>query len=198
MNKNSNFNLANFTKNGVCWPFKIKNNLLDFQNEYFDFQKNAKLKLGHPISIKPNLLSTFFDQLCFDENVLSVVKKIIGENIYIWSSAIFEKAPNEGKFVSYHQDKPYWQLSSNNVVTAWIALTKSNKKSGALEIVPGSHKKGLIKKLDVENARKSYLKNEKTTHAQDLLSFNQNLKKYISKNKPVPIELQPGEFSYIT
>ena len=36
---------------------------------------------------------------------------------------------------------------------------------------------------------------KKTTHAQDLLSFNQNLKKYISKNKPVPIELQPGEFS---
>ena len=187
--------IENFNENGACWPFKIKQNLGDLEKEYFKFQTTAKEKLGNPISLKPNLLSSFFDKLCFDENVLSKVKQIIGEDIYIWSSAIFAKLPGEGKIVSYHQDNPYWQLSTNNVVSAWIALTKSEKKSGALEIVPGSHKKGIIKNLDVKNARESYLQGERTTIDNDLLSYNQNLDDYIKSNKPVTIELEPGEFS---
>ena len=187
--------IENFNENGACWPFKIKQNLGDLEKEYFKFQTTAKEKLGNPISLKPNLLSSFFDKLCFDENVLSKVKQIIGEDIYIWSSAIFAKLPGEGKIVSYHQDNPYWQLSTNNVVSAWIALTKSEKKSGALEIVPGSHKKGVIKNLDVKNARESYLQGERTTIDNDLLSYNQNLDDYIKSNKPVTIELEPGEFS---
>lgn len=187
--------IENFNENGACWPFKIKQNLGDLEKEYFKFQTTAKEKLGNPISLKPNLLSSFFDKLCFDENVLSKVKQIIGEDIYIWSSAIFAKLPGEGKIVSYHQDNPYWQLSTNNVVSAWIALTKSEKKSGALEIVPGSHKKGVIKNLDVKNARESYLQGERTTFDNDLLSYNQNLDDYIKSNKPVTIELEPGEFS---
>ena len=187
--------IENFNENGACWPFKIKQNLGDLEKEYFKFQTTAKEKLGHPISLKPNLLSSFFDKLCFDENVLSKVKQIIGEDIYIWSSDIFAKLPGEGKIVSYHQDNPYWQLSTNNVVSAWIALTKSEKKSGALEIVPGSHKKGIIKNLDVKNARESYLQGERTTIDNDLLSYNQNLDDYIKSNKPVTIELEPGEFS---
>ena len=40
-------------------------------------------------------------------------------------------------------------VTTNKVVTAWIALTKSDKSSGALEVVPKSYKLGLIKKLDV-------------------------------------------------
>ena len=53
----------------------------------------------------------------------------------------------------------------------------------------------MIKKLDVENARKSYLKGEKTTKSNDLLSYNQNLDYYIKKNNPVLINLKPNEYS---
>ncbi len=189
------FNIENFDKNGACWPFKIKQDLGNLEKEYFEFQKLAESNLGHPVSLKPNLLSTFFDKLCFDENVISKVKQIIGDDIYIWSSAIFAKLPGEGKIVSYHQDNPYWQLSTNNVVSAWIALTESKKTSGALEVVPGSQKNGILKDLDVKNARESYLKGEKTTVDNDLLSYNQNLNEYTKINTPVAIELEPGEFS---
>ncbi len=195
MSNKENFNIDNFDKNGACWPFKIKQNLGDLEKEYFAFQSLAKKNIGNPISLKPNLLSTFFDKLCFDENVIAKVREIIGEDIYIWSSAIFAKLPGEGKIVSYHQDNPYWQLSTNNVVSAWIALTDSNKNSGALEIVPGSHRDGIIKDLDVQNARESYLKGKRTTVDNDLLSYNQNLDDYIKSNPPVAIELQAGEFS---
>ena len=46
----------------------------------------------------------------------------------------FCKEPKGGKIVSYHQDNPYWQLTTDKVVTVWIALTESNKNSGALEL----------------------------------------------------------------
>ena len=84
------------------------------------------------------LLSLIYCQIFYkiatDINIIQNVKKIIGNDLYIWSSAFFVKAPSEGKFVSYHQDNPYWQLSDDKVVTAWIALTKSDKISGALEL----------------------------------------------------------------
>ena len=108
---------------------------------------------------------------------------------------IFSKRTREGKIVSFHQDNPYWQLTSNNVVSAWIALTKSDEKSGALSVVPGSHKKGIIKNLDVKNARQSYLNGEKTTSDNDLLSYNQDLDDYIAKHPPKHLELEAGEFS---
>lgn len=191
------YDVKSFDKYGFAYPFKVSSlfNAETFKDEYYKFQNQCKEKLNHKVSLKPNLLSTFFDKLAFDENVINEVKKIIGDDIYIWSSAFFPKEPGEGKIVSFHQDNPYWQLTTNNVVSAWIALTKSDQKSGALSVVPKSHKEGLIKKLDVKNARQAYVNGEKTTPDEDLLSYNQNLDDYIEKNPPKVLELNPGEFS---
>ncbi len=193
------FTTDSFDRNGIAWPYKLKLlnkiNKETLSDEYFDLQKKAEKTINKKVSLKPNLLSTFFDKIAFDENILTEVKKIIGNNIYIWSSAFFAKAPGEGKIVSFHQDNPYWQLTTTKVVSAWVALTKSDENSGALQLVPGSHKFGLLKKLDVENARNSYLNGEKTTPKEDLLSYNQNLQDFVSKNKPLTIDLNPGEFS---
>ncbi len=190
-----NFKLEDFTNNGVAFPFKINNSTEDFEGEYFRFQELAQKNFGKKLSLKPNLLSPFFDKLATHPDITKKIKKIIGENIYIWSSAFFAKAPGEGKIVSFHQDNPYWQLSSDKVVTAWIALTNSDKESGALEVVPSSHKIGLINKLDVSNPRKSYLDGKKTTPDNDLLSYSQNLDDFVKKNKPVSIDLSPQQFS---
>ena len=190
-------NLDKFDDNGVSWPLKLYNqyNLGELEKQFDKFKKLSIKNFGSIVSLKPHLLSTFFDDLANDKNILASVKQVIGENIYIWSSAFFAKAQGEGKIVSYHQDNPYWQLTTDKVVTAWVALTNSQKISGALEVVPGSHKLGLIKKLDVENARKSYLNGEKTTSENDMLSYNQNLQDYIKKNKLLALEMMPGEFS---
>ena len=127
--------------------------------------------------------------------IVEKVKKTIGDDIYIWTSAFFFKGPGDGKIVSYHQDNPYWQLTTNKVVTAWIALTKSDKSRGALEVVPKSYKLGLINNLDVDNPRQSYLKGEKTTPESDLLSYSQNLDNYINDNPPIALDLNAGQFS---
>jgi len=187
--------IEDFNINGMAWPLELSKKYSNLEEKYFEFQEKSKKKLGHLVTLKPNLLSNFFHQLAIDENIIGNVKKIIGENIYIWSSAFFPKAPGDGKIVSYHQDNPYWQLTTEKVVTAWIALTNSDKESGALEIVPGSFKFGIINQLDVKDARSSYLKGEKTTKSNDMLSYNQNLDSYMKNNKPVTINLKPNQFS---
>ncbi len=189
------FPIEKFNTNGMAWPFELSKKYSNLQEKYFEFQKKSKEKLGHLVTLKPNLLSTFFHQLATDQAIIDNVRKIIGDDIYIWSSAFFPKAPGEGKIVSYHQDNPYWQLTSEKVVTAWIALTNSDKDSGALEIVPKSSGIGIINQLDVEDARESYLKGEKTTKSNDMLSYNQNLDLFIKNNKPVVINLKPNQYS---
>ena len=191
------YTLEKFEENGFASPFDLseENKDIDFEKEYFSFQQKSIEKFGKKVSVKPNLLSTIFDRLAFDTKIIEKVKKIIGDDIYIWSSAFFFKAPNDGKIVSYHQDNPYWQLTTDNVITAWIAFTVSNKECGALEIVPRSYKHGLLNNLDVDDPRASYLKGVKTTPESDLLSYNQNLDDFIKKNPPVVINLKPGQFS---
>jgi hypothetical protein len=172
----TNYPLKKFQSNGMAWPFELSKKYENLEDEYFSFQKISQEKLGHPVTLKPNLLSTFFDKLATDESIINKVKEIIGENIYIWSSAFFSKAPGEGKMVSYHQDNAYWQLTTEKVVTAWIALTNSDEESGALEIVPKSSNLGIIKKIDVENAREAYLKGEKTTKPNEIFFTYQDFK----------------------
>lgn len=191
------YKLKDFSETGVCWPQKIDQNLLNLnlEEEYFVFQEKAKKIMGREITIKPNLISTFFDKIAFDKNIINAVKKIIGNNIYIWSSALFSKPPGTGKVVSYHQDNPYWQLTSDKVVSAWVALTNSDKEAGALEVFPYSHQVGIINKLDVENPRKAYLNGLKTTKLDDMLSYKQELSNFLKTNKSKIVNLNPGEFS---
>lgn len=193
MNK---YNLNSFKENGISFPFEVSNLInSNTESKYFDFQDKAEKVFGRQITLKPNLISKFFDSICFNEEIINNIKKLIGPNIYIWSSAIFAKAPGSGKVVSFHQDNPYWQLTTENVVTAWVALTNSNSESGALQIVPGSQKLGLLKKLDVEDARAAYVKGLKTTEVNDMLSYKQDLNDFLLKNKPITISLKPGEYS---
>ena len=116
--------IDDYETNGVAWPFDLSDQFSakQLEPEYFKFQTLAKKTFGKKVSLKPNLLSTFFDALAFDSEVIKQVSRVIGPDIYIWSSAFFFKAPKDGRIVSFHQDNPYWQLTSDNVVTAWIAL----------------------------------------------------------------------------
>ena len=66
--------------------------------------------------------------------------------------------PNAG-VVSFHQDNPYqdWH-SPGGVITAWIPLTKTHKKSATLEYLVGSHKNKSSKRLSNFYSKKDYQK----------------------------------------
>jgi len=67
-------------------------------------------------------------------------------------------------------------------VTAWVALTPSNKANGAMEFIPGSHTKDQIPHRD--------------TFAKDnLLTRGQEIAVEVDPSKAVMIDLEPGEIS---
>ena len=86
-------------------------------------------------------------------------------------------------------------MTTDKVITVWIALTNSDKNSGALEVVPKSSKLGIIKKLDVPNARDAYVKGLKTTNENDMLSYRQDLKEFLRDNRPETVNLKAAQYS---
>lgn len=89
--------------------------------------------------------SRFLYDICIAPKILDYVEDLLGPNYYFWASNFFAKPPRSKERVGWHQDAYYWPLSPHNTVTVWIAFTDSGKNNGAMQVVPSSHKSGVIK-----------------------------------------------------
>ncbi len=180
------------------WPLdlSIKNELLqdqDLTSIYYNYKNTCIQKLGKLVALKPHLLSEKLFKLATDKNILSCLNEFIGPDISIWSSAFFVKEAKSKKYVGYHQDNPYWQLSSSNVYTAWIALSFSKKENGCLEFIDIDTEKKY--NLDIKNPYQEYKKGNKTTEENDLISYKQDIPINNIESSRKYVELNPGEFS---
>ena len=90
-----------------------------------------------------HLISPIFDKVVHNSKILDAVESIIGKNILVCGTTLFIKNPSEKGFVSFHQDARYIGLEPYNWVTAWIAVTDTNKENGCMRMWSGSHKDGL-------------------------------------------------------
>ena len=69
----------------------------------------------------PNRLLPSFDIATRNETLVEAAKEILGENILVWSAALFIKEASSTKIVSWHQDLTYWKLNDIKEVTCWLA-----------------------------------------------------------------------------
>jgi non-haem Fe2+, alpha-ketoglutarate-dependent halogenase len=145
----------------------------------------TEARLGAPLSgrmnQKPHLLLPWAERLVREPAVLDAVECVIGRDILCWGSQFFMKDPGDPAFVSWHQDGTYWGLSSQDVVTAWIALTPSLPESGCMQVVPRTHT--------------SQVPHTDTFGADNLLSRGQEVAVEVAPGSAVEIILQPGEMS---
>ena len=84
----------------------------------------------------------------------------------------------------WHQDYTCL-LGSPKMFTYWIPLTNVSKKNGSLEIIPGSHKFGILKSRPKNNEKKLTSGN---------LVINKNHKK-IKLNKKIILNLKAGDLA---
>lgn len=89
--------------------------------------------------------SRWLYDVCVHPQVLDYVEDILGPNFYLWASNFFAKSPRSPETVGWHQDAFYWPLSPHHSVTVWIAFTDSTEETGAMRVIPGSHRAGIIK-----------------------------------------------------
>ena len=92
-------------------------------------------------SLKSHLIYTFLDRIVHHPAILDAVEDILGPDILCWSSRWFIKDKNDGGFVSWHQDVPYWGLDvGENILTAWVAISPATRDNGCMKVIPGSHR----------------------------------------------------------
>jgi ectoine hydroxylase-related dioxygenase (phytanoyl-CoA dioxygenase family) len=72
--------------------------------------------------------------------------------IRLWHDQLLYKPPQSETqigAVGWHQDYHYWQCAAPaDLITAWIALVDVDEQNGCMEVVPGSHKWGLLPESD--------------------------------------------------
>lgn len=138
-------------------------------------------KLAGRLNQKPHLLFPWLDQLIRQPAILDAVEGVIGPDILCWGSQFFMKDAGDPAFVSWHQDGTYWGLSSQDVVTAWLALTPSTPESGCMRVVPGTHRE--------------QVPHTDTFAETNMLSRGQEIAVQVNEADAIDIVLRPGEIS---
>ena len=145
-----------------------------------------ELAQGHtiigPERSKSHLLYTWTDDLIRHPGILDAIGDIIGPDILCWNTVWWIKEPMGDAFVSWHQDKLYVGLDTDDFVTAWLALSPATIESGGMRILRGSHKR------DIMPHRDEFKEN-------NMLSRGQEIAVPIDESQAVSMELSPGQVS---
>ncbi len=182
--------VENYKKDGFLFPIGVFSQAeADAFREELEAIEHAyaSVKLPKPLSAykrgPANAVIPLAARIAKDKAVLDVVETILGSNILIWAAEFFIKEMKTANFVGMHQDLTYWGMGeTSGQVTAWIALSPSNKESGCMEFVRESHKNKILPHDD-------------TFSENSLLSRGQEIQVDIPEKKRVFAELDPGQMS---
>ncbi len=131
---------------------------------------------------KSFLLFKWVNDLTRDPRILDPVAQLIGPDILLWNTIFWIKEAGAKNFVSWHQDTKYWGLSSDRVVTAWLALSAASVEAGCMRVMPGTH-------------RGDVLSHEDRYHADNMLTRGQEISADLDEAKAVFMPLEAGEMS---
>jgi len=129
----------------------------------------------------PHLAFGFLDQLVHHPVIMDAVEDLIGPDFALWGSVLFIKEPQSSHYVSWHQDATYMGLEPQDFVTPWLALSPSNRETGCMSMIPGSHR-GAIRP------------HEETFHEDNILTRGQQIGD-VDESLAVDLVLQPGQMS---
>lgn len=151
----------------------------NIDKKYLSLQKkNKKIKSrSYDISkFHPSL-----SKLATYPKMLKIIEKIFNETFFMDYPQIRADDNKNSYILPLHQEI-YGQLSSK-VITLWCPLTPASKKNGTLNIIPGSHKYGIlkhqhykIKSTKYHGVKRHLIKNKKilslTLNSGDVVLFD--------------------------
>jgi ectoine hydroxylase-related dioxygenase (phytanoyl-CoA dioxygenase family) len=81
------------------------------------------------------------------DRMVDTVTRLLGGEVYHYQSKLTAKEPHVGGAWEWHQDYGYWYYNGclrPDLLSCMIALDRSDRNNGCLQIVRGSHKLGRI------------------------------------------------------
>jgi hypothetical protein len=176
--------IETFRRDGCVFPIRVMSREraaeVRAKLEAFERQSGGPLK-GH-LRHKSHLLFPWLDEIVHNARNVDAIEDLYGPDLLCSTTNFFNKEANHPAFVSWHQDSTYWGLDRPDVVTAWVALTASNRANGAMEFIPGTHTSDQIPHRD-------------TFAENNLLTRGQEIAVDVDPSQAVAIELEPGEIS---
>lgn len=170
-----------FLRDGFVTKLRIFSN--DEASEHRAALEQAEARFGQSLhyALFPNLLFHSADRLIRHAAVLDAVEAVLGPDIMVYESSYLIKEPGSVKRVSWHQDLTYWGLDTDEIVTAWIALSPASEESGCMRMIPGSHRIGGQIHEDLRED-------------DNILARGQTIPD-VDEDEAVSLPLEPGEMS---
>ena len=176
--------IEDFEKFGYVFPVEVLSDseLKTCREKLESFEATQDGKLEASQRNKSHLLFKWLDDLIRDPRILDPVEDLIGSDILCWNTIFWIKEAHSQSFVSWHQDTRYWGLSSENVLTAWLALSPASQKSGCMRVMPGTH-------------RGEVLPHDDRYHQDNMLTRGQEISEGVDESESVLMPLEAGQMS---
>ena len=147
--------IRQFDKDGYVFPIPVldSDEVADFraQLEKTEAAQGGALHPGQ--RSKSFLLFPWLWDIAHDPRILDPVEQLIGPDILLWNTIFWIKEAGSKSFISWHQDTRYWGLSSDKVVTAWLALSPASIKAGCMRVMPSTHRGEVLPHEDTPSTR---------------------------------------------
>ena len=180
----SSDSVERYGRDGVLFPIRVLS--LAEATRYRDALESVAASCGEGYRRRFDNLHLFFPwayRLATGEALLNAVESILGPDIVVDGTLVFYKPPHDSSYASWHQDSVYsgWHLTPS--VSAWIALTPSERSNGCMRVIPGSHQGGVLEHDNVLND-------------PNLLNRRgERVRTDVDESQALDVTLQPGEMS---
>ncbi len=176
--------LEQYGRDGFLSPIDVftLDEVAQYRNAFDSFVANC----GEDSHKRFDRLHLFFDwahRLITEGALLDVIGDVLGDDIFVYGTLVFNKPPLDLSYVPWHQDSVYSGLHLTPSTSAWIALTPSHKSNGCMHVIPGSQKLGL---LEHENVRDD---------PNLLVERGERVKMDVDESQAVDLILRPGQMS---
>ncbi len=189
---------ARFERDGIVWPIRAvdKTEGENLESRYRDFQAEVTQARGRECHLKPHLVSIWLDGIVHNPVILDAVEAALGPDILLWTSDFAVKGAGLGTWVPWHQDTPYWNLSTTDVVSVWFAITPAKKSNGAMQVIPGSHRSGALGRINYDgDPHKGIESGDRRSSQGNVFYYDHIMDEPVDESRAADVELDPGEFS---
>ncbi len=147
-------------------------------------QRVEKFEAANPTEVGklyqgPHLLFPWLYDVLHVPHLVAAWQDLFGPNLLSVTTGFRIKNPSTDSYVGWHQDayyvryQPFWS-------TCILAFTESTIENGCVQVVPGSHKLGL-------------LPHEETDDENNILTRGQHITVPFDRSRAIHVRLRPGE-----
>jgi len=119
--------------------------------------------------------------------VVNIVEQLLEEEVYHWHSKVTAKAAREGGAWEWHQDYGYWYNHGclyPKMMSVMVAIDKSIKDNGCLQVLKGSHHIGRIDHIK---------KVKENGDLGQICADQERIKWAETRHKNIYCEMEPGD-----